>query len=168
MNSLTSIDNELFAGLKNLEVLGLAENNISSLSPGLFTQLENLRNLSLDHNQLKHVDASIFNMKNLKDLTLNENKLEEIDTDLILKACLDRLTIKNNKFKRNYRAVKFFKCMIVMDLDKTQQANQKISGDDKDTRTNAAEECSMMRGSALAVLLASILSSLSNSYIFDY
>lgn len=171
MNNLKGIDKELFAGLKSLEVLSLANNNISSLASSHFRQMENLKNLSLEHNQLKHIDASIFKMKSLQDLTINDNKLTEIDTDLILKACLDRLTIKNNKFKQDYRAVKFFKCMIVMDLDKT--ANHKI-GDDKNIETNSAV-CNMMRSgwlpirlyNVLAVLFAITLSSLCNSYIFD-
>jgi hypothetical protein len=135
MNDLTTIDDSLFEDLKGLEILELGNNNISSLSITVFSELANLKNLSLDHNQLKKIDANLFSLKNLKELTLNHNQLTDIDTELIQKTCLDNLTLNNNNFKRNLRAVKFFSCMIVLDLDKKSKIK---TGDDNGGEKNAA------------------------------
>ena len=56
-NRLTSLPDDIFAGLTSLERLSLANNALTTLSPTIFAGLTSLTNLALDDNQLNTLSA---------------------------------------------------------------------------------------------------------------
>lgn len=56
----SSIKRFVFSGLKGLDSLGLAHNNIREVPARVFSHLTQLNSLELDGNQITHVDANAF------------------------------------------------------------------------------------------------------------
>ncbi|XP_066897224.1 extracellular matrix protein 2 isoform X2 [Kogia breviceps] len=80
-NSITSIPDEAFNGLPNLERLDLSKNNITSsgIGPKAFKLLENLMRLNMDGNNLVAIPSEL--PPTLEELKINENNLQVIDEE---------------------------------------------------------------------------------------
>ncbi|NXN45563.1 ECM2 protein, partial [Rhinoptilus africanus] len=80
-NSITTISDEAFNGIPNLEWIDLSKNNITS--PGIgrqaFKILKNLKRLYLDGNMLVHVPSEL--PSSLEEIKINDNHLHAIDED---------------------------------------------------------------------------------------
>ncbi|XP_054071819.1 extracellular matrix protein 2 [Rissa tridactyla] len=80
-NSITTITDEAFNGIPNLEWIDLSKNNITS--PGIgrkaFKILKNLKRLYLDGNMLVHVPSEL--PSTLEEIKINDNHLHAIDED---------------------------------------------------------------------------------------
>ena len=76
-NRLTSLPDDIFAGLTSLESLSLANNDLTTLSPTIFAGLTSLTNLALDdNNQLNTLSADQFTgLTSLIGLSLSNNAL---------------------------------------------------------------------------------------------
>ncbi|KAM5227465.1 extracellular matrix protein 2 [Ctenodactylus gundi] len=77
-NSITSIPDEAFNGLPNLERLDLSKNNITSSAIGLksFKHLKKLMRLNMDGNNLEHIPSKL--PSTLEELKISENNLQDI------------------------------------------------------------------------------------------
>jgi len=90
-NIYTTVANNTFYGLSELEVLNLNNNSISDVEPNAFHRLVNLEILELTHNTFKIVPSLVFDsLKNLKSLFLYHNNIEILEPD-----CLSGLTNLN-------------------------------------------------------------------------
>ncbi|XP_022420305.1 extracellular matrix protein 2 isoform X2 [Delphinapterus leucas] len=80
-NSITSIPDEAFNGLPNLERLDLSRNNITSsgIGPKAFKLLKNLMRLNMDGNNLVAIPSEL--PSTLEELKINENNLQVIDEE---------------------------------------------------------------------------------------
>ncbi|XP_042542504.1 extracellular matrix protein 2 isoform X1 [Dipodomys spectabilis] len=80
-NSITSIPDEAFNGLPNLERLDLSKNNITSLGigPKAFKFLKKLMRLNMDGNNLVQIPSEL--PSTLEELKINENNLQAIDEE---------------------------------------------------------------------------------------
>uniref|UniRef100_G1SUW0 Extracellular matrix protein 2 n=1 Tax=Oryctolagus cuniculus TaxID=9986 RepID=G1SUW0_RABIT len=80
-NSITSIPDEAFNGLPNLERLDLSKNNITSSGVGLkaFKFLKKLMRLNMDGNNLIEIPSEL--PSTLEELKINENNLQGIDEE---------------------------------------------------------------------------------------
>ncbi|XP_019486056.1 PREDICTED: extracellular matrix protein 2 isoform X2 [Hipposideros armiger] len=80
-NSITSIPDEAFNGLPNLERLDLSKNNITSSGIGLkaFKLLKKLMHLNMDGNHLVEIPSEL--PSTLEELKINENNLQAIDEE---------------------------------------------------------------------------------------
>ncbi|XP_074861909.1 extracellular matrix protein 2 [Carettochelys insculpta] len=80
-NSITSIPDEAFNGIPNLERLDLGKNNITSpgIGPQAFKILKKLKRLYMDGNALVHIPPEL--PSTLEELKINENHLHAIDED---------------------------------------------------------------------------------------
>ncbi|KAF6327224.1 extracellular matrix protein 2 [Rhinolophus ferrumequinum] len=80
-NSITSIPDEAFNGLQNLERLDLSKNNITSsgIGPKAFKLLKKLMHLNMDGNHLVEIPSEL--PSTLEELKLNENNLQTIDEE---------------------------------------------------------------------------------------
>ncbi|XP_004647605.1 extracellular matrix protein 2 isoform X2 [Octodon degus] len=80
-NSITSIPDEAFNGLPNLERLDLSKNNITSsaIGPKAFKLLKKLMRLNMDENNLVHIPSEL--PSTLEELNINENNLQAIDEE---------------------------------------------------------------------------------------
>ncbi|NXW36059.1 ECM2 protein, partial [Phaetusa simplex] len=80
-NSITTISDEAFNGIPNLEWIDLSKNNITS--PGIgrqaFKILKNLKRLYLDGNMLVHVPPEL--PSTLEEIKINDNHLHAIEED---------------------------------------------------------------------------------------
>ncbi|XP_054832116.1 extracellular matrix protein 2 [Eublepharis macularius] len=78
-NSITSIPDEAFNGIPNLERIDFRKNNITSsgIGPQAFKILKNLQRLYLDENALVHIPPGL--PATLEELKINENQLHAID-----------------------------------------------------------------------------------------
>ncbi|XP_016064447.1 PREDICTED: extracellular matrix protein 2 [Miniopterus natalensis] len=78
-NSITSIPDEAFNGLPNLERLDLSKNNISSsgIGPKAFKLLKKLVQLNMDRNNLGEIPSEL--PPTLEELRVSENHLRAID-----------------------------------------------------------------------------------------
>ena len=82
-NSLASLDENLFDGLTNLQLLSLHGNSLASLDADIFDGLTNLQRLYLNSNSLASLDENLFDgLTNLQELYLNSNSLASLDEDL--------------------------------------------------------------------------------------
>ena len=83
-NLLSSLDVDIFAGLSNLQTLRLNTNtSLSSLDVNIFDGLSNLQTLDLDSNNMNSLDADIFDgLSNLRTLGLDQNELSSLDEDI--------------------------------------------------------------------------------------
>ncbi|XP_003468302.1 extracellular matrix protein 2 isoform X2 [Cavia porcellus] len=80
-NAISSIPNEAFNGLPNLERLDLSKNNITSsaIGPEAFKLLKKLVRLNMDENNLVHIPSGL--PSTLEELNVNENNLQAIDEE---------------------------------------------------------------------------------------
>ncbi|XP_003421139.1 extracellular matrix protein 2 isoform X1 [Loxodonta africana] len=80
-NSITSIPDEAFNGLPNLERLDLSKNNITSagIGPKAFKLLKKLVHLNIDENNLIQIPSEL--PSTLEELKINENNLQAIDEE---------------------------------------------------------------------------------------
>ncbi|XP_058422102.1 extracellular matrix protein 2 [Diceros bicornis minor] len=80
-NSITSIPDEAFNGLPNLERLDLSKNNITSsgIGPKAFKLLNKLMRLNMDGNNLVEIPSEL--PSTLEELKINENNLQAIDEE---------------------------------------------------------------------------------------
>ncbi|XP_074814306.1 extracellular matrix protein 2 isoform X3 [Natator depressus] len=80
-NTITSIPDEAFNGIPNLERLDLSKNNITSpgIGPQAFKILKKLKRLYMDGNALVHIPPELPSA--LEELKINENHLHAIDED---------------------------------------------------------------------------------------
>ncbi|XP_076994884.1 extracellular matrix protein 2 isoform X2 [Tamandua tetradactyla] len=80
-NAITSIPDEAFNGLPNLERLDLSKNNITSsgIGPKAFKLLKKLTRLNMDGNKLTQIPSEL--PCTLEELKINENHLQAIDEE---------------------------------------------------------------------------------------
>ncbi|XP_004384275.1 extracellular matrix protein 2 isoform X1 [Trichechus manatus latirostris] len=80
-NSITSIPDEAFNGLPNLERLDLSKNNITSsgIGPKAFKLLEKLIHLNIDENNLIQIPSEL--PSTLEELKINDNNLQVINEE---------------------------------------------------------------------------------------
>ncbi|KFV19013.1 Extracellular matrix protein 2 [Tauraco erythrolophus] len=80
-NSITTISDEAFNGIPNLEWIDLSKNNITSpgIGPQAFKILKNLKRLYLDGNMLVHIPSEL--PSTLEEIKINDNHLHAIDED---------------------------------------------------------------------------------------
>ncbi|NXF76504.1 ECM2 protein, partial [Sclerurus mexicanus] len=80
-NSITSISDEAFNGIPNLEWIDLSKNNITSpgIGPKAFKILKKLKRLYLDGNMLVHIPSDL--PSTLEEIKINDNHLHAIDED---------------------------------------------------------------------------------------
>ncbi|NXI48494.1 ECM2 protein, partial [Galbula dea] len=80
-NSITTISDEAFNGIPNLEWIDLSKNNITSpgIGPQAFKILRKLQRLYLDGNMLVHVPSGL--PSTLEEIKINDNHLHAIDED---------------------------------------------------------------------------------------
>jgi len=80
---ITDLDEELFNGLVNLNVLDLCRNKIMSLPDDIFKNLTNLKYLDLQSNQISELPVSLFNsLVSLESLHLDYNEITNIPNGL--------------------------------------------------------------------------------------
>ncbi|NWQ88859.1 ECM2 protein, partial [Burhinus bistriatus] len=80
-NSITTISDEAFNGIPNLEWIDLSKNNITSpgIGPQAFKILKKLKRLYLDGNMLEHIPSEL--PSTLEEIKINDNYLHAIDED---------------------------------------------------------------------------------------
>ncbi|NXX13677.1 ECM2 protein, partial [Podargus strigoides] len=80
-NSITTISDEAFNGIPNLEWIDLSKNNITSpgIGPQAFKILKKLKRLYLDGNMLVHIPSEL--PSTLEEIKINDNQLHAIDED---------------------------------------------------------------------------------------
>ncbi|NXD27801.1 ECM2 protein, partial [Spelaeornis formosus] len=80
-NSITTISDEAFNGISNLEWIDLSKNNITSLGigPKAFKILKKLKRLYLDGNMLVRIPSEL--PSTLEEIKINDNQLHAIDED---------------------------------------------------------------------------------------
>ncbi|XP_054443983.1 extracellular matrix protein 2 [Pteronotus mesoamericanus] len=80
-NSITSIPDEAFNGLPNLERLDLSKNNITSsgIGPKAFKLLKKLMHLNMDGNNLAEIPSEL--PSTLEELKISENNLRAIEEE---------------------------------------------------------------------------------------
>ncbi|NWX49175.1 ECM2 protein, partial [Steatornis caripensis] len=80
-NSITTISDEAFNGMPNLEWIDLSKNNITSpgIGPQAFRILKKLKRLYLDGNMLIHIPSEL--PSTLEEIKINDNHLHAIDED---------------------------------------------------------------------------------------
>ncbi|NWT58770.1 ECM2 protein, partial [Erythrocercus mccallii] len=80
-NSITTISDEAFNGIPNLEWIDLSKNNITSpgIGPKAFKILKKLKRLYLDGNRLVLIPSEL--PSTLEEIKINDNQLHAIDED---------------------------------------------------------------------------------------
>ncbi|NXC05194.1 ECM2 protein, partial [Orthonyx spaldingii] len=80
-NSITTISDEAFNGIPNLEWIDLSKNNITSpgIGPRAFKILKKLKRLYLDGNMLVHIPSEL--PSTLEEIKINDNQLHAIEED---------------------------------------------------------------------------------------
>uniref|UniRef100_A0A1B6C0H1 TIR domain-containing protein n=1 Tax=Clastoptera arizonana TaxID=38151 RepID=A0A1B6C0H1_9HEMI len=122
-NGLTSIPEELFKDMDNLEILSLRDNsiilhkevfhhlpklkmlelgnnNLTHLEPGIFYNLTQLKILNLWKNKLNNLTKTVFSdLRNLSQLDLRNNEITQIKSDLFSNLSkLKNISLQKNKF----------------------------------------------------------------------
>uniref|UniRef100_A0A8C8SS41 Vasorin n=1 Tax=Pelusios castaneus TaxID=367368 RepID=A0A8C8SS41_9SAUR len=78
-NGITSLHDDSFRGLPELQQLDLSQNKISSLQRNVFQPLANLINLDLSSNQLREITNETFHgLRLLERLYLDRNRIQRI------------------------------------------------------------------------------------------
>ncbi|NXL90613.1 ECM2 protein, partial [Alectura lathami] len=82
-NIITTISDEAFNGIPNLEWIDLSKNNITSsgIGPRAFKNLKKLKRLYLDGNMLVHIPSKL--PSTLEEIKINDNQLHAIDEDTL-------------------------------------------------------------------------------------
>lgn len=74
-NMITTLDDNSFASIKNLQTLNLKSNKISMLSINAFNHLNQLKKLDLSHNKLSRITSNVFStLPKLSELILSHNR----------------------------------------------------------------------------------------------
>ena len=75
-NRLTYLSDDAFAGMKNLQVLNMADNQLAALPPTVFNLSSELQELHLQNNSLTLVTPELFDgLNNLVLLNLSHNAI---------------------------------------------------------------------------------------------
>ena len=98
-NSLSSLPDGIFDDLSSLRILSLLKNSLSSLDADIFADLSSLVELYLDNNSLSSLDADIFNVSSsLTRLYLDSNQLSSLDEGIFTGLSnLQELYLDNNQ-----------------------------------------------------------------------
>uniref|UniRef100_A0A8B9QFS7 Extracellular matrix protein 2 n=1 Tax=Apteryx owenii TaxID=8824 RepID=A0A8B9QFS7_APTOW len=82
-NIITTISDEAFNGIPNLEWIDLSKNNLTSrgIGPQAFKILKKLKRLYLDGNMLVHIPSEL--PSTLEEIKINDNRLHAIDEDTL-------------------------------------------------------------------------------------
>jgi hypothetical protein len=98
-NKLTHLDKDIFKNLTNLQYLSLRNNKLTHLDKDIFKNLTNLQKLFLYNNNLTHLDKYSFkHLDNLQVLNLFNNKLTHLDKDIFINLTnLKKLDLETNK-----------------------------------------------------------------------
>ena len=98
-NSLSSLPDGIFDDLSSLRILSLLKNSLSSLDTDIFADLSSLVELYLDNNSLSSLDADIFNVSSsLTRLYLDSNQLSSLDEGIFTGLSnLQELYLDNNQ-----------------------------------------------------------------------
>ena len=86
--------------VKTLNQLNLSENNISSLLDETFSELENLEELDLSFNNLTYLPSSLGNLTKLKKLNLSGNKISSLPKEFENLISLESLELEGNPIGR--------------------------------------------------------------------
>ncbi len=90
-NQLTTIPTKAFAGLASLKLLYFGNNQLSTIQPNAFAGLTKLEALELENNKLKDIQPNAFaGLTDLKSLFLSNNQLKDIQPNAF--AGLPKLT----------------------------------------------------------------------------
>ncbi len=77
---VTSISNDTFAGMNNLQRLWFFNNQLTSLDKFTFAGLKSLQEIDLGYNQITHLDEGSFGyLTNLQIIDLQGNSISSID-----------------------------------------------------------------------------------------
>ena len=97
-NSLNSLHEDIFDGLSSLETIWLSNNSLRSLSEDIFDGLSSLDTLYLNNNSLSSLHEDIFNgLTALTELRLTSNGLSSLDEDIFNRLSnLENLNLSNN------------------------------------------------------------------------
>jgi len=91
---LTTLPDNCFTRLRELQIFGAAACGLTSLQNGLFDNLTKLSFVTFQRNNISSIGAHLFdvtaNLPNLRDIYLLENNLKEIDTWPVKRAQLFR------------------------------------------------------------------------------
>ncbi|XP_046408475.1 uncharacterized protein LOC124172987 [Ischnura elegans] len=100
-NSLSSLPDEAFYGMVNLEYLNIASNNIAHLPENIFSRNKHLTWLLASNNLFKNISATLLkNKTRLIALDLSYNLVETLDSDFFSdSSSLCCLHINNNRFR---------------------------------------------------------------------
>lgn len=85
--------------LKNLVFFDISNNSISMIDENLFANLDSLRNLNLSGNKLKVIPSTIKYMNNLQELNFSKNEICIIPNELIFLKYLKKLNLGWNKIQ---------------------------------------------------------------------
>uniref|UniRef100_A0A4W3HDX4 TLR4 interactor with leucine rich repeats n=1 Tax=Callorhinchus milii TaxID=7868 RepID=A0A4W3HDX4_CALMI len=99
-NNQTSLRNAaVFAHLRSLATLILAQNHIKYIGHRVFQSLQKLSKLSLSHNKISHIAIQAFEgLSGLKELLVNGNLLREVPGSLLDPlARLEQLDLSSNR-----------------------------------------------------------------------
>jgi len=90
-----------FTGMKKVEVLDLAHNQIKALSDGTFRHLPNLKELYLNHNNLRHLPKHVFHgLAKLETLTMQSNLLNKWMLQMNIFPNLKYLRLDGNRIRK--------------------------------------------------------------------
>ncbi|KAM4809921.1 leucine-rich repeat-containing protein 19 [Rhinophrynus dorsalis] len=78
-NKITTLEDNLFSGLSELELLDLRNNSIMTVQPLSFGSLVNLKKLDLSYNQISQFPSNISLPSGLKALNLQNNSLTNLE-----------------------------------------------------------------------------------------
>lgn len=98
-NGITSLAQDDFSGLGELEMLDLSQNVLTEIPGGVFEPLSSLRNLDLSANILTHISKDCFSgLVQLERLYLHSNRIQSIHMEAFedLKGLLE-LKLQNNQ-----------------------------------------------------------------------
>ncbi|KAG5678516.1 hypothetical protein PVAND_008183 [Polypedilum vanderplanki] len=98
-NELVSLDNSLFAVLRNLVSLNLSSNKFKNISTEIFKSNVNMQEFFLDDNEIEFINANFFkNMPALEEISLQNNRISFIPDYSHLKK-FQKASISNNPFQ---------------------------------------------------------------------
>ena len=100
-SEFTDLPEGLFANLENLETLALPWNKLVTLPPAIFAGLRQLTNLFLSGNQLASLPDDLFaGLANLRVLYADDNEIAQLPSSLSALANLEFLALGRNRLTR--------------------------------------------------------------------
>lgn len=99
-NSISDLNESVFANMPNITVIDLSFNNITTIKPGAFVNLMSIRKLFLKHNQLSSFKGEFFNTgTSLEVLDISENQLSYLfPSSFKIHPRLRKIYASKNKF----------------------------------------------------------------------